>query len=91
MLSSISRLSLSTGRRLISTADAKLIPTKGPLGKYVYSDPFLFNQGLSEEEQMIQSSARDFCQTELMPTIIQANRHETFDPKVMKVRYTKKR
>ena len=86
MFSTLSRSTVSTGRRLLSTGDVKLIPTKGPLGKYVYSDPFLFNQGLSEDEKMIQSSARDFCQTELMPNIIQANRHETFDPKIMKVR-----
>ena len=33
---------------------------------------------------MVQRSAHDFCQTELMPGILQANRHENFDRNIMR-------
>jgi glutaryl-CoA dehydrogenase len=65
-------------------ADEKLIPSAGPLGKYKYEDPFNFDSCLSDEERMIRDSARDFCQSELMPRILLANRTESFDRSIMK-------
>ncbi len=56
--------------------------TKRP--SFVWSDPFLLHNQLTEEEQMVQRSAHDFCQTELMPGILQANRHENFDRNIMR-------
>lgn len=49
-----------------------------------WSDPFLMRDQLTEEEQIVQKSAHDFCQTELMPGIVQANRHEVFDRNIMR-------
>nr|WP_241878180.1 acyl-CoA dehydrogenase [Psychrobacter sp. PraFG1]UNK04611.1 acyl-CoA dehydrogenase [Psychrobacter sp. PraFG1] len=45
---------------------------------------FLLHDQLTEEEQMVQRSAHDFCQSELMPGILQANRHENFDRNIMR-------
>ena len=45
-------------------------------------DILLFDQQLSEEELSIQNSARDYCQSELMPRILEANRNETFDKNI---------
>src|SRR5574343_510299 len=39
---------------------------------------------LDDEERMIRDSARAYAQERLMPRILQANRHETFDITVMK-------
>ena len=39
---------------------------------------------LTEEEKLIQSAARDMCQSELMPNITAANRTETFDRSIMR-------
>ena len=39
---------------------------------------------LSEEEISIQKSARDYCQSELMPRILDANRNEIFDRDIYK-------
>jgi hypothetical protein len=64
----------------------KLVQTKGPLGKYVYNDPFLMSSQLTSDERQIQEAARDYCQSELMPRIIMANRNEVFDRSIMKVR-----
>jgi glutaryl-CoA dehydrogenase len=49
-----------------------------------WNDLLLLEQQLSEEEKLIQQSARDFAQSELMPGILLANRHEQFDPKIMR-------
>jgi glutaryl-CoA dehydrogenase len=54
-----------------------------PRANFQWDDPFLFNQQLNEEERMIQDSARDFCQSALMPRIVEANRHETYDRDIM--------
>jgi glutaryl-CoA dehydrogenase len=47
-------------------------------------DIFLFDEQLSSEELIIQKSARDYCQSELMPRILEANRHEIFDKEIYK-------
>ena len=47
-------------------------------------DILLFDSQLSEEEISIQKSARDYCQSELMPRILDANRNETFDREIYK-------
>jgi alkylation response protein AidB-like acyl-CoA dehydrogenase len=39
---------------------------------------------LTDEERLIRDSARDYAQGRLMPRILQANRHETFDIEVMR-------
>lgn len=50
---------------------------------FKWDDPFLFDEQLTEEERMIRDAARDFCQGELMPGILDANRHEKFDRNIM--------
>ena len=47
-------------------------------------DILLFDQQLSEEERSIKNSARDYCQSELMPRILDANRNEVFDKNIYK-------
>jgi glutaryl-CoA dehydrogenase len=52
-------------------------PSKRP--PFLWDDPFRFEDQLSEEERLIQSTARDFAQERLMPNILEANRHELVD------------
>ena len=47
-------------------------------------DILLFDDQLSEEELIIKISAKDYCQSELMPRILEANRKEVFDKSVYK-------
>ena len=47
-------------------------------------DILLFDQQISEEERSIKNSARDYCQSELMPRILDANRNEVFDKNIYK-------
>ena len=48
-----------------------------------WSDPFDLNGQLTEEERIIRDSTREYCQEKLMPRILEANRHETFDREIM--------
>ena len=47
--------------------------------RFVWDDPLLLEDQLSEEERMVRDTARDYAQDKLMPRILEANRHETFD------------
>ncbi len=49
-----------------------------------WHDLLLLDKQLSDEERMIRDMAHDFCQQELMPGILEANRQEHFDPAIMR-------
>lgn len=49
-----------------------------------WRDPLRLEQLLTSEEILIRDTARDYAQGKLMPRILEANRHETFDIAVMK-------
>src|SRR5690606_12881107 len=51
--------------------------------RFAWDDPLLLEEQLSEEERMIRDAARAYCQERLMPRILEANRHETFDRAIM--------
>jgi glutaryl-CoA dehydrogenase len=51
--------------------------------RFVWEDPLLLEDQLSEEERMVRDTARDYAQDKLMPRILEANRNETFDRDVM--------
>ena len=54
-----------------------------PRASFVWDDAFLLNEQLTEDERLIQDAARAFCQDRLMPGVLMANRHETFDRSIM--------
>lgn len=49
-----------------------------------WEDALRLDSLLTPEEVMIRDSARSYAQERLMPRILQANRHETFDIEIMK-------
>ncbi|MCE7885918.1 MAG: acyl-CoA dehydrogenase [Alphaproteobacteria bacterium PRO2] len=49
-----------------------------------WQDPLLLTELLTDEERAIQQTARDYAQEKLLPRIVEANRHEKFDPKIMR-------
>lgn len=55
--------------------------TKAP---FQWDDPLLLTEQLTDEERMVQQTARDFATEKLLPGIVEANRHEKFDPNIMK-------
>ncbi|TDJ38135.1 MAG: acyl-CoA dehydrogenase [Gammaproteobacteria bacterium] len=51
--------------------------------EFVWSDPFLLEEQLSEEERMIRDTTRDYAQDKLMSRVVEANRNEHFDREIM--------
>ncbi len=49
-----------------------------------WQDPLLLDSLLTEEERMIRDSAHQYCQENLLPRVLEANRNEVFDVNIMK-------
>ena len=49
-----------------------------------WQDPLFLDSLLSEEERMIRDSAHQYCQEQLMPRVLMANREEHFDVEIMR-------
>lgn len=52
--------------------------------EFSWEDPLLLAQQLTEEETLVQETARRFARDVLFPGIIEANRHEKFDPQILR-------
>ncbi len=50
---------------------------------FVWDDPFLLEEQLSEEERLARDAARAYAQAQLMPRALEANRRERFDRDIM--------
>ena len=57
------------------------IPTTKPA--FQWDDPLLLDEQLTDEERMVRDSARAYCQEQLMPRVLEANRHERFDREIL--------
>ena len=51
---------------------------------FVWEDPFLLEEELSEDERMIRDAARQFCQDRLMPRVKAAFNEEKTDPAIFR-------
>jgi glutaryl-CoA dehydrogenase len=54
------------------------------MSSFQWDDPFFFEDQLSAEEKLIRDTARRYAQAKLMPRILEANRHETYDLGIFK-------
>ncbi|WP_047244548.1 acyl-CoA dehydrogenase [Chromobacterium subtsugae] len=50
---------------------------------FVWEDPLLLLDQLSDEERLVQQSAHDYCQQRLLPRVLTANRAERFDREII--------
>jgi len=50
---------------------------------FTWEDPLLLDQALESDERMVRETARDYCQKQLMPRVLEANRHEVFHREIM--------
>ncbi|MGE5145991.1 MAG: acyl-CoA dehydrogenase, partial [Candidatus Eiseniibacteriota bacterium] len=53
------------------------------MAPFTWEDPLLLEEELTEDERLVRDSARAYCQEKLMPRVLMANRHETFDREIM--------
>ncbi len=58
-------------------------PSPSAKAKFVWEDPLLLEDQLSEEERMVRDAAHAYCQEKLMPRILEANRNEVFHRDIM--------
>ena len=54
-----------------------------PTSPFVWNDPLLLEEQLTEDERMIRDTAHQFAQERLMSRVLEANRHEHFDREIM--------
>ena len=57
---------------------------KGIRGTFNWEDPFLLASDLSDEEKMVQETARSYAQDKLAPRVREAFRNEEFDREIMR-------
>ncbi|WP_408904253.1 acyl-CoA dehydrogenase [Pararoseomonas sp. SCSIO 73927] len=67
--------------QVLPEAPQARVPQK--MGSFVWEDPLLLEEQLTEDERMIRDAARDFCQSKLLPRVIEATRREHFDREIM--------
>jgi len=68
----------------MSQAAATVSSRKGTTrAEFNWEDPLLLEDQLSEEERLVRDTARQYCQDNLMPRVLEANRHEYFDRTIM--------
>ena len=65
-----------------ATAAAQHNAPKWP--SFDWTDPFLLDAQLTDEERMVRDTARAFCDAELVPIVKLSNRNETFDKGLMR-------
>jgi glutaryl-CoA dehydrogenase len=82
-----SRQALLSTARTTDLDDEVVEKKKGAFdgSRYEWDDPLRFRSQLSEEEVMVLDAAASFCQGELFPKVLEANRYEqTMDHSMMK-------
>src|SRR5437764_13636356 len=51
---------------------------------FVWEDPLLLSDQLTEEERMVRDAASAYAQEKLLPRVVEAFRHEHSDPEVFR-------
>jgi len=52
--------------------------------RFVWDDPLLLEDQLSEDERMVRDAARAYCQDKLAPRVLEAFRHEKTEPSIFR-------
>jgi glutaryl-CoA dehydrogenase len=59
-------------------------PIKKPKAEFVWDDPLLLEQQLTEDERMVRDAARAYCQDKLGTRVLEAFRAEKTDPAIFR-------
>ena len=55
-----------------------------PKAEFVWSDPLLLDQQLTQEERMVRDAAHDYCQGKLAPRVLESFREEKTDVQIFR-------
>ncbi|MGI9250007.1 MAG: acyl-CoA dehydrogenase [Pseudohongiellaceae bacterium] len=75
---------MATQATAINSAQSKPAPTRADNVPFNWKDPFLLEEQLSEEERMVQDTARKFARGKLQPRVLEAYREERVEPEVIR-------
>jgi len=64
--------------------NAPLKTIKPGKAEFVWQDPLLLDQQLTEDERMVSEAARAYCQEKLAPRVLEAFRQEKTDPAIFR-------
>jgi glutaryl-CoA dehydrogenase len=59
-------------------------PIKKPKAGFVWDDPLLLDQQLTQEERMVRDAAHDYAQGKLAPRVLESFRNESTDPAIFR-------
>jgi glutaryl-CoA dehydrogenase len=59
-------------------------PEKKAKAQFVWDDPLLLEQQLTEDERMVRDAARAYCQDKLAPRVLEAFRNEKTDERIFR-------
>jgi len=59
-------------------------PIKKPKAQFVWDDPLLIDQQLTQEERMVRDAAHDYAQGKLAPRVLDSFRNETTDSNIFR-------
>jgi glutaryl-CoA dehydrogenase len=59
-------------------------PEKKAKAQFVWEDPLLLEEQLTQDERMVREAARAYCQDKLAPRVLEAFRNETTDEKIFR-------
>ncbi len=60
------------------------LPLRATAPRFSWSDPFLLDEQLSEDERQVREAAYQYCQDRLAPRVLQAFRHEAMDTSIFR-------
>ena len=67
----------------MATAKAASGAASARLAEFDWQDPFRLAELLTDEERLVRDAAHEYCQSRLMPRVLEAHRHERFDREIM--------
>jgi glutaryl-CoA dehydrogenase len=79
MLAPLARQSLAIGNRVSKSLKILSARSFAAHAQFNWEDPLNLEDQLTDDERMIRDMAKSFCQEELQPKVLEANRHETRD------------
>src|SRR5512132_1209989 len=59
------------------------MPKDTSSARFVWEDPLLFSEQLTEEERMVRDTATSFAEAELMPRVLESFRNESVDASII--------
>jgi len=73
-----------TGSARSEASPATAAPKESGRPVFDWTDPLGIGSDLTEEERMVRDTAHQYCREQLMPRVLEANRHERFDREILR-------